>query len=89
VEPASLRSKGNEALHCENDQTKTFHILTTGMFILIVKDPDGYPPERTVWIEARNRFFNRLRVLELVAPCFCANFSRLSKVSGMCQGDPG
>jgi hypothetical protein len=26
------------------------------MFILIVKDPYRFPPERTVWIEASNRF---------------------------------
>jgi len=31
--------KRSEALHCENDQTRSFRILTTGMFYLIVKDP--------------------------------------------------
>jgi len=32
--------KRSEALHCENDQTRSFRILTTGMFYLIVKDPE-------------------------------------------------
>jgi len=35
---ARARKRG-EALHCENDQTRSFRILTTGMFYLIVKDP--------------------------------------------------
>ena len=28
-----------------------------------------------------------MHVLELVAPCFCANFSRLSNLDGMCQAN--
>ena len=55
------------------------------MFNLIVKDPDGTPPERTVWIEAATAPEGTLRVLELVALHFCANFPRLSNLDRMCQ----
>ena len=39
------------------------------------------------WIEAA-AVLRPLHVLELVAPCFCANFSRLSNLAAMCQGTP-
>lgn len=34
-----MLEKDREALTCENDQTGSLRILTTGMFNLIVKDP--------------------------------------------------
>jgi hypothetical protein len=36
--------------YSENDQTKLGFHLTTGMFNLIVKDPNREPPERAFWI---------------------------------------
>jgi hypothetical protein len=57
------------------------------MFILIVKDPDGDPPERAVLDRRRASVFTPLHVLELVAPHFCANFSRLSNLDGKCQAN--
>jgi len=44
------------------------------MFILIVKDPDGYPPERTVWIEAAIDFSISCESSNLLRPVFARTF---------------
>jgi hypothetical protein len=45
----------------------------------------GFPPERTVADRDAAPVFTLAAVLELVAPCFCANFSRLSNLAMACQ----
>jgi len=79
-ESASRRSKGHEALHCENDRTKSFRSLTTGMFNLIVKDPYGLPPERAALDRSRNGFSATCASSNLLRCIFARTFRDYRKL---------
>lgn len=82
-QPSLQCSKDCRAQYSENDQTRSFCILTTGMFNLIVKDPRQTPPERAAGSGSQPL----AAVLELVALHF-ARFPRLSRVFIFCQAFP-
>jgi hypothetical protein len=50
------------------------------MFILIVKDPDGTPPERTVWIEPASHFSIACASSNLLRPVFARTFRLYRKL---------